>query len=171
MIPYCRWCFIALQSVNKSTIITYTPFFNCRKLSTALIQRGSLKKGSILVAGTAWAKVCCSQFLCIMWILQNTTVLSYSVILIIPRHKMSGCSWPKSCQMMYTIQWQDNIFTTLSNFALRSGPMPMPFHKRNQALYKFAEVFVLLLVYMCMHRFQHKCSYFLKNVSYLCQHL
>lgn len=28
-----------------------------RKLSTALIQRGTLKKGCVLVAGTAWAKV------------------------------------------------------------------------------------------------------------------
>lgn len=33
-------------------------FFKCfRKLSTAIIQRGTLRKGSYLVAGTAWAKV------------------------------------------------------------------------------------------------------------------
>jgi translation initiation factor IF-2 len=32
-------------------------YFLPRKLSTAIIQRGTLRKGSILVAGTAWAKV------------------------------------------------------------------------------------------------------------------
>lgn len=32
-------------------------FVVCRKLSTVLIQRGTLSKGSVLVAGTAWAKV------------------------------------------------------------------------------------------------------------------
>ncbi len=31
--------------------------FHLRKLSTAIIQRGTLRKGSYLVAGTAWAKV------------------------------------------------------------------------------------------------------------------
>lgn len=32
-------------------------FLISRKLSTAIIQRGTLRKGSFLVAGTAWAKV------------------------------------------------------------------------------------------------------------------
>lgn len=29
----------------------------CRKLSTAIVQRGMLQKGTVLVAGLAWAKV------------------------------------------------------------------------------------------------------------------
>ena len=31
--------------------------YDCRKLATILVQRGTLRKGSILIAGTAWAKV------------------------------------------------------------------------------------------------------------------
>jgi len=57
----CTYCLgpitvcIYLHDDNEEKL--YTVVGCGRKLSTALIQRGSLKKGSILVAGTAWAKV------------------------------------------------------------------------------------------------------------------
>jgi len=67
---------------------------HCRRLSTSLIQRGSLKKGSILVAGTAWAKVsgfglglkssgdCYVPFLCTVLALFSASLRSMVVLIL-----------------------------------------------------------------------------------------
>ena len=41
-----------MNNFNKLNIV-----FLIRKLSTAIIQRGTLRKGAFVVAGTSWAKV------------------------------------------------------------------------------------------------------------------
>lgn len=41
----------------NDTILDFIIFFVCRKLSTCIVTSGTLRKGAILVAGQAWAKV------------------------------------------------------------------------------------------------------------------